>query len=90
MTFFDTYYDKETTVLTFGTISAMYGLTNGIISQIQYSYIVTVKIGSAVIPTVIANFAFLPGHLLKIPSTDEEKLQLDNDNQEEPVINESN
>lgn len=66
------------TGLTFGTISAMYGLTNGIISQKQYSYIVAVVIGSAVIPTVIANFAFLPGHLLKIPSTDEEMLQLDN------------
>ncbi len=66
------------TGLTFGTISAMYGLTNGIISQNQYSYIVAVVIGSAVIPTVIANFAFLPSHLLKIPSTDEEILQLDN------------
>ena len=66
------------TGLTFGTISALYGLTNGIISQNQYSYIVAVVIGSAVIPTVIANFAFLPSHLLKIPSTDEEMLQLDN------------
>ena len=66
------------TGLTFGTISAIYGLTNGIISQNQYSYIVAVVIGSAVIPTIIANFAFLPDHLLKIPTTDEEILQLDN------------
>lgn len=35
-------------------------------------------ISRAVIPTIIANFAFLPSHLLKIPSTDEEMLQLDN------------
>ncbi len=28
--------------------------------------------GSAVIPTIIATFAFLPRHLLKIPSVDEE------------------
>ncbi|HPT03082.1 MAG TPA: cation:proton antiporter [Bacteroidales bacterium] len=66
------------TGLTFGTISAIYGLTNGIITENQYSYIVAVVIGSAVIPTVIANFAFLPSHLLKIPTTDEEMLQLDN------------
>jgi hypothetical protein len=36
-------------------------------------------IGSAVISTIIANFAFLPRHLLKILSMDEEILQLDND-----------
>ena len=71
------------TGLTFGTISALYGLTNGIISKEQYSYLVAVVIGSAIIPTVIANFAFLPKHLLKIPTTDEEILQLDNDNPEE-------
>ncbi len=67
------------TGLTFGTISALYGLTNGIITKNQYSYLVAVVIGSAVIPTIIANFAFLPRHLLKIPSTDEEILQLDHD-----------
>lgn len=65
--------------LTPGTISALYGLTNGIITKDQYSYLVAVVIGSAVIPTIIANFAFLPRHLLKIPSTDEEILQLDHD-----------
>lgn len=70
------------TGLTFGTISALYGLTHGIVNQQQYSYLVAVVIGSAVIPTVIANFAFLPKHLLKIPVSDEEMLQLD-DNSEE-------
>lgn len=68
------------TGLTFGTISALYGLTHGIVSKDQYSYLVAVVIGSAVIPTIIANFAFLPKHLLKIPMSDEEMLQLDNDN----------
>jgi len=65
------------TGLTFGTISAIYGLTHGIISQEQYSYLVAVVIGSAVIPTLIANLAFLPKHLLEIPITDEEIPQED-------------
>jgi len=52
------------TGLTFGTISALYGLTHGIVSQAQYSHLVAVVIGSAVIPTLIANAAFLPRHLL--------------------------
>ncbi len=71
------------TGLTFGTISALYGLTHGIVTKNQYSYLVAVVIGSAVIPTIIANFAFLPKHLLKIPMSDEEMLQLDNDNKDE-------
>jgi len=65
------------TGLTFGTISALYGLTHGIVSPEQYSYLVAVVIGSAVIPTLIANFAFLPKHLLKFPSADEEIPQED-------------
>jgi glutathione-regulated potassium-efflux system ancillary protein KefC len=52
------------TGLTFGTISALYGLTHGIISQAQYSHLVAVVIGSAVVPTMIANALFLPRHLL--------------------------
>ena len=65
------------TGLTFGTISALYGLTHGIVSPEQYSYLVAVVIGSAVIPTLIANFAFLPKHLLEFPSADEEIPQED-------------
>ena len=65
------------TGLTFGTISAIYGLTHGIINQEQYSYIVAVVIASAVIPTLIANLKFLPKHLLHIPMTDEEIPQED-------------
>jgi hypothetical protein len=48
------------TGLTFGTISALFGLTNGIISQTQYTILVTVVIGSAVIPTLIAQTFFRP------------------------------
>src|SRR6202035_112992 len=52
------------TGLTFGTISALFGLSHGIIDQAQYSYLVAAVIGSAVVPTMIANFFFLPRHLL--------------------------
>lgn len=48
------------TGLTFGSISALYGLTRGIISQDQYSVLVTVIIGSAVVPTFIAQTWFQP------------------------------
>lgn len=52
------------TGLTFGSISALYGLTHGIVDQAQYSYLVATVVGSAVIPTMIANAFFLPRHLL--------------------------
>jgi Kef-type K+ transport system membrane component KefB len=52
------------TGLTFGTISALFGLNHQIITQAQYSYIVGTVIASAVIPTMIANGFFLPRHLL--------------------------
>jgi len=52
------------TGLTFGTISALFGLNHGIIDQTQYSYLVATVIASAVIPTAIANAWFLPRHLL--------------------------
>ncbi len=48
------------TGLTFGTISALYGLTNGIISQEQYTILVAAVIGSAVVPTLIAQRWFQP------------------------------
>ena len=48
------------TGLTFGTISALFGLAHGIVSQEQYSHLVAVVIASAVIPTLIANARFLP------------------------------
>lgn len=52
------------TGLTFGTISSLFGLTHGIISEEQYSYLVAAVIGSAVVPTIIANAFYLPRHLL--------------------------
>ena len=48
------------TGLTFGTISALFGLQNKIISQEQYSVLVTVVILSAFIPTLIAQKFFQP------------------------------
>lgn len=57
------------TGLTFGTISALYGFSHGIVSQEQYSFLVAVVIGSAVIPTLIASLFFLPRHLLPEPDT---------------------
>ncbi len=52
------------TGLTFGTISALFGLNHQVIDQAQYSYLVATVIGSAVIPTMIANSFFMPKHLL--------------------------
>jgi glutathione-regulated potassium-efflux system ancillary protein KefC len=52
------------TGLTFGTISALYGFSHGIVDQGQYSLLVATVIASAVIPTFIAGRAFLPRHLL--------------------------
>ncbi|HZU68751.1 MAG TPA: cation:proton antiporter [Ktedonobacteraceae bacterium] len=48
------------TGLTFGSISALYGLTHGIINQAQYTILVSVVIGSAIVPTFIAQTWFLP------------------------------
>jgi Kef-type K+ transport system membrane component KefB len=48
------------TGLTFGSISALYGLTNHIISQEQYTILVTAVIASAVVPTLIAQKWFQP------------------------------
>jgi len=59
------------TGLTFGTISSLYGLSHGIIDQSQYSILVAAVIGSAVIPTLIANAFFLPRHLLPKSESDD-------------------
>jgi Kef-type K+ transport system membrane component KefB len=52
------------TGLTFGSISALFGLTHGIVSEAQYSFLIAAVIGSAVVPTLIANAFFLPHHLI--------------------------
>lgn len=48
------------TGLTFGSISAMFGLTNGIITQAQYSILVTSVVLSGIVPTLIAQAFFRP------------------------------
>jgi len=48
------------TGLTFGSLSALFGLTNHIIDQTQYTVLLTAVIGSAVVPTLIAQVWFQP------------------------------
>lgn len=48
------------TGLTFGTISALFGLSHNFINQQQYTVLVTVVIASGVIPTIIAQAFFRP------------------------------
>jgi len=62
------------TGLTFGTISALFGYSHGIVTKEQYSFLVAVVIASAVVPTLIANKAFLPRHLIpESPEAEEAK-----------------
>ncbi len=58
------------TGLTLGTILSLFGLNHGIITRPQYSYLVATVIGSAVIPTAIANARFLPRRLLPARATE--------------------
>ncbi len=48
------------TGLTFGSISALYGLNHGLVTSAQYSELITVVILSAVIPTLVAQRLFQP------------------------------
>jgi Kef-type K+ transport system membrane component KefB len=48
------------TGLTFGTIASLYGLNSGILDQEQFSVLVTTVIGTAVVPTFIAQRFFTP------------------------------
>ena len=60
------------TGLTFGTISALFGLNNGIINQDQYTILVTAVIGSALVPTMIAQTWFQPQQIeIAAPAVDE-------------------
>jgi len=63
------------TGLTFGTISALYGLAHNIINQDQYTVLVTVVIGSAIVPTLIAQRWFQP----EVPLTEEEATDVPQD-----------
>jgi Kef-type K+ transport system membrane component KefB len=48
------------TGLTFGSISALYGLNHGLVDRAQYSQLLTVVILSAILPTLIAQRLFQP------------------------------
>ena len=48
------------TGLTFGTISSLYGLNAGILDRAQFSVLVTTVIGTAVLPTFVAQRFFSP------------------------------
>jgi len=48
------------TGLTFGSISALFGLTHGYIDRAQYSVLVTVVVLTALVPTLIAQAVFYP------------------------------
>jgi Kef-type K+ transport system membrane component KefB len=68
------------TGLTFGTISALFGLTNHIINQEQYTVLVTTVIGSAVVPTLIAQHFFQPSlHRVETTEEDIEEMPIPND-----------
>ncbi|MGJ0454030.1 MAG: hypothetical protein ACR65T_12510 [Methylocystis sp.] len=50
--------------LTFGSISALFGLSNKLIDENQYSTLVAAIIATAIVPTMIANSLYLPRHRL--------------------------
>jgi Kef-type K+ transport system membrane component KefB len=60
------------TGLTFGTIAALFGLEHGLLNESQYSTLVAAVVGSAVVPTFIANRFFLPSHLFPKITLDED------------------
>jgi len=59
------------TGLTFGTISALFGLEHDLIDRAQYTILVTVVIGSAVVPTLIAQAFFQPDVNEQSPAVEE-------------------
>lgn len=61
------------TGLTFGSISALFGLTHGVIDQVQYSVLIAAVIASAVVPTIIANAWFIPRYLIPKQEAEPEK-----------------
>jgi Kef-type K+ transport system membrane component KefB len=60
------------TGLTFGSIAALYGLTNNLITETQYTELVTVVILSAFLPTLIAQQFFRP--IVDVRTEDREAL----------------
>jgi Kef-type K+ transport system membrane component KefB len=73
------------TGLTFGTIASLFGLQHQIITQAQYSFLVATVIGTAIVPTAIANAFFSPRHLLQpLPPDPDLQLLGEEDVQEMP------
>jgi len=75
------------TGLTFGTISATYGLNAGIITRAQFSVLVSVVALTAVVPTAVAQRFFSPRHppvelgpAATIPRELADRLALEEDN----------
>jgi Kef-type K+ transport system membrane component KefB len=64
------------TGLTFGTISAMFGLSHGILTEGQYSALVATVIVSALVPTFIATKWFLPAKLVAAKRVPAEALRV--------------
>jgi Kef-type K+ transport system membrane component KefB len=62
------------TGLTFGTISSLYGLNAGIIDRTQFSLLLSVVVGSAVIPTIIAQRWFTPRRAADGPEATQQEL----------------
>jgi Kef-type K+ transport system membrane component KefB len=58
------------TGLTFGTIAATYGYTTGIITDAQFSVLVTVVVMTAVLPTAIAQRLFSPDVAVELAQRD--------------------
>ncbi|MGB6175521.1 MAG: cation:proton antiporter [Methylocella sp.] len=58
------------TGLSFGTIASLFGRSHGIIDTHQFSTLVAAIIGTAIIPTFVANTLFLPTHLLPRPEAE--------------------
>lgn len=73
------------TGLTFGTISALFGLTNNLISQKQYTILVTVVILSAIVPTLIAQRFFAPEVPVEVTEEEEVRDVIEGE-REEPVV----
>jgi hypothetical protein len=69
------------TGLTFGTISSLYGLNAGIIDRQQFTILIGAVVGSAIVPTIIAQRWFAPPvHVL----TAEEIAQVEDEEFEPP------
>jgi Kef-type K+ transport system membrane component KefB len=69
------------TGLTFGTISSLYGLNAGIIDRHQFTILIGAVIGSAILPTIVAQRWFSPPvHAL----TPDEIAQVENEEFEPP------